>query len=46
MKLVVSIDEQGGCPSGNYAIYKSKKDFVENTLWENEITLSLEKINI
>lgn len=26
MKLVVSIDEQGGCPSGNYAIYKSKKD--------------------
>lgn len=26
MKLVVRIDEQGGSPSGNYAIYKSKKD--------------------
>ena len=26
MKLVVRIDQQGGSPSGNYAIYKSKKD--------------------
>ena len=26
MKLVVRIDEQGGSMSGNYAIYKSKKD--------------------
>ena len=26
MELVVCIDNQGGSPSGNYTIYKSKKD--------------------